>query len=87
MEIKNHVGAFEAKTHFSALLQEASRGKKIVITLRGKPVAKIVPFEEPESPNTNDLLTRINNLRNRISLQTGPISLDEILSFRDEGRK
>ena len=37
------VGAFEAKTHFSALLERAERGEEIVITRRGKAVAKIVP--------------------------------------------
>ena len=37
------VTAFEAKTHLSALLGEASRGETILITRHGEPVAQLVP--------------------------------------------
>ena len=37
------VGTFEAKTRFSALLEEVARGEEITITRHGKPVARIVP--------------------------------------------
>lgn len=43
------VGIFEAKTHFSALIESAERGAEIVITRKGKAVARIVPFETPKS--------------------------------------
>ena len=35
------VGAFEAKTNFSALLERVERGEVIVITRRGKPVTRL----------------------------------------------
>lgn len=41
------VGIFEAKTHFSDLVERAGRGEEITVTKRGKPVARIVPIEEP----------------------------------------
>jgi prevent-host-death family protein len=37
------IGAFEAKNKLSALLDQVERGSEIVITRRGKPVAKLVP--------------------------------------------
>jgi prevent-host-death family protein len=37
------VGMFEAKTHFSALVEEVRNGAEIEITKRGETVAKIVP--------------------------------------------
>jgi prevent-host-death family protein len=37
------VGAFEAKNRLGALLDRAERGEEIVITRRGKPVAKLGP--------------------------------------------
>jgi prevent-host-death family protein len=37
------VGVYEAKTQFSALIKEAARGERIVITHRGEPVAELVP--------------------------------------------
>ncbi|GAC1588175.1 MAG: type II toxin-antitoxin system prevent-host-death family antitoxin [Sphingomicrobium sp.] len=39
------VGAFEAKTHFSSLLEAAERGETIVVTKRGKPVAQLGPVK------------------------------------------
>src|SRR5690349_5802973 len=37
------IGAFEAKNRLGALLDRVERGEEIVITRRGKPVAKLVP--------------------------------------------
>jgi prevent-host-death family protein len=37
------IGAFEAKNRLGALLDRAERGEEIVITRRGKPVAKLIP--------------------------------------------
>ncbi len=37
------IGAFDAKTHLSELLQRVERGEEITITRHGKPVARLVP--------------------------------------------
>ena len=37
------VGAFEAKTHFSSLLEKVERGEQVTITKHGHPIAKLVP--------------------------------------------
>ena len=39
----DEIGAFEAKNRLSALLERAERGEEILITRRGKPVAKLGP--------------------------------------------
>ncbi len=36
----------EAKTHFSKLVERAEAGEEIVIGRAGKPVAKLVPFDQ-----------------------------------------
>lgn len=41
------VATNEAKTHLSALLQEVSQGATIVIARGRKPLAKLVPYDEP----------------------------------------
>ncbi len=41
----SEIGAFEAKTHFSALLERAEKGEEITITRRGKAVARLVPMQ------------------------------------------
>ncbi len=37
------VGAFDAKNRLGALLDRVERGEEILITRRGKPVARLVP--------------------------------------------
>ncbi len=39
------VSAYEAKTHFSALLERASNGESITITKHGQEVAKLSPVK------------------------------------------
>ena len=39
------IGSFEAKTHFSALLEKAQQGTVFVVTKRGRPVAQLGPTE------------------------------------------
>lgn len=35
------IGAFEAKTHLSSLLDEVEAGEEVIITKRGRPVARL----------------------------------------------
>jgi prevent-host-death family protein len=46
------VGAFEAKTHFSQLLERAQAGTVFIVTRRGKPVAQLGPSELPAARPT-----------------------------------
>jgi prevent-host-death family protein len=39
------IGAFEAKNRFGCLLDQVEHGEEIVITRRGKAVARLVPAE------------------------------------------
>src|SRR6185437_4022074 len=41
-----HIGAFEAKTHLSELLDRVEAGEELVIARRGRPVAKLVPISD-----------------------------------------
>lgn len=43
------IGAFEAKTHLSELLQRAERGEEITITRHGRPVARLVPVVDEQA--------------------------------------
>jgi prevent-host-death family protein len=42
----------DAKARFSRLIERVERGEEIVIGRSGKPVAKLVPYEEARSPRT-----------------------------------
>jgi prevent-host-death family protein len=41
--VTKSVGVHEAKTHLSRLLQEVGGGEEVVITSRGREVARLVP--------------------------------------------
>jgi prevent-host-death family protein len=43
------IGSFKAKTHFSEILEKTEKGDSYIVTRRGKPVARIVPFVAKES--------------------------------------
>ena len=77
------VGAFEAKTHLSALLEAAESGESILITRRGKPVARLGPVGGEHPASIRRSVERIRGLRQ----QAPELSVADILSARDEGRR
>lgn len=76
------VGAFEAKTNLSALLDKVEAGEEVQITRHGKPIAKLVATINQPTKNAADLLARINRIADKHTL--GPHSWKEL---RDFGRK
>lgn len=48
-------GVREARQNLSALLDEVKAGREVVITERGRPVAKLVPPDRPRSKGFPDL--------------------------------
>ena len=77
------VGAFEAKTHLSALLDEVARGETIIITKRGRAVARLIPPEAPDREGALAAATTLRALRKRIGWATA----EDILQMRNEGRR
>ena len=76
------VGAFDAKTNFSALLARVERGEQIVITRRGKPVARLMPIATARKVKVSDAMAKLRKLRKGTTL--GGLSWKEL---RDAGRK
>jgi len=75
------VGAFEAKTHLSQLLDEVEKGAVVTITRRGKPVAVI---RQDDSASREVALEAVRGLRTLCAQRT---SVAEIAALRDEGRE
>jgi len=76
------IQASEAKTHFLRILDQVERGESVIITRHGKHIARIVPAEETRQERIARAAESILAIRKR----TKPVSLEEILSARDEGR-
>jgi prevent-host-death family protein len=76
------VGAFEAKTHLSRLLDQVERGETIVITRHGRPVARLAPVGGSSRDDRQRAITQLKELRKGQTL--GGLSLRELI---DEGRR
>jgi prevent-host-death family protein len=79
------VGAFEAKTRLSALLELVEKGEEVLITRRGKPVARLVREVEARTPERQaEISAAIEGLKElRKHTKSGPGWRE----LRDEGRK
>jgi prevent-host-death family protein len=77
------VGAFDAKTHLSALLDRVARGERITITRHGVPAAMLVPAGEAGPRLTHEeIVEGMRALRKRVKPDT--MSVREMVN---EGRR
>jgi prevent-host-death family protein len=76
------VGAFEAKTHLSTLLDRVGEGEEVIITKHGKPVARLVSAARVDQARVNDAFDKLKLLRKQTTL--GGLSWQ---ALRDTGRR
>ena len=82
-EDANTVGAYEAKTHLSELLEKVEAGEEITITKHGTPVAKLVPVKMKSTADERAAaIQRIQKLGATLSL--GGLKVKALI---EEGRK
>lgn len=77
------IQASMAKAQFAELLDDVERGETVVITRHGKPIARLVPNEDERRADARRAMAEIKELRKQIK----PATVEEILAWRDEGRK
>jgi len=76
------IGAFEAKTHLGELLDRVERGEELVITRRGKSVARLVPLVDARQKEAAAAVAQLRALRQGTTLG----GLDW-RALRDAGRR
>ena len=76
------VGAFEAKTNLSALLERVARGEEVLITRHGKAIARLVPAEAIDRARVDQTIARLKEARTGVTL--GGLDWK---ALRDEGRR
>jgi len=76
------VGAYEAKTRFSELLDHVARGETITVTRHGVEVAQLIPVGQLRQDEARRAVEEIKRMRAGIRLDG--LSLTEL---RDEGRR
>ncbi len=77
------IGFYEARTHFSQLLDQVVRGKKVLITRHGKPVAVLGPPPAEETRDVRQVVAAMKELRRGNRLGEG-LSLRDLI---EEGRR
>jgi prevent-host-death family protein len=76
------VGAYEAKTHFSELLERVIKGERITITRHGVPVAVLQPPESVRKTGPNKAIAELRKFRQQHYLKG--LSIREMI---EEGRR
>jgi prevent-host-death family protein len=76
------IGAFEAKTRLSEILRQVEQGERFTITVRGRPVADVVPTQARNQRAIDEAVEQLINFP-RIKGVSG----DTVLEWIREGRK
>jgi prevent-host-death family protein len=76
------VGAFEAKTHLSHLLDQVERGVTITITRHGRSVARLIPIVGSSRVKRHRAIAELKELRAGQTL--GGLSVRELI---DQGHR
>lgn len=79
----SEIGAYEAKTHLSALLRRVEEGERITITRHGVPVAELVPPGGRGTVGAREAVTELRSFGNGRTLGSDLCVRDLI----DEGRR
>ena len=87
MKAEISIGAFEAKTKFSELLERVRKGEQITITKHEKPVAKLVPFDKPSGVELESLFKQMEEFRAKHPLNPKGLAKISYRDLIDGGRK
>ena len=80
------VGAYQAKTHFSELLERVARGETVTITRHGVPVAVLAPPQRGRM-TPQQAAEGIRELREKLRARGVSVSAHEIKEMIKEGRR
>jgi prevent-host-death family protein len=75
------IGAFEAKTHLSSLLDRVAKGERFTITKHGMPVAELVPVAADDQARRLDAIERLK------TFAKGRVLGMDWRELRDAGRR
>lgn len=79
------IGSFNAKAKLSELLQKVMRGQRYTITLRGRPVADLVPCAGAAASDLKSTQNAVEAMRHIHKIRG--VSTKTIAEWLKEGRK
>ena len=81
------VGAYDAKTRLSELLDRVEKGEQIVITRHGRPIARLIPEGGHDVAAALAALDRITARRKALAARGIRVTQADIRAMREEGRR
>ncbi len=78
------IGFYEARTHFSELLNQVAKGKSVLITRRGKPAAVIGPPPAEGTTDVKQVIEEFKAYSKSRGLTSGKLTLRDMI---EEGRR
>lgn len=78
----SRVGAYEAKTNLSKLLERVAKGERITIEKHGVPVATLAPVAPSKKETVGEVIAALK--RFRVGHRLGGMSIREMI---EEGRR
>ncbi len=76
------IGLYDAKTHWSEIINRVGKGESFTITKHGYPVAQLTPVRPASSEAVKQAFKELDNLREKNSL--GGLRIRDLI---DEGRR
>lgn len=76
------MGAYEAKTHFSALLERVQKGETVTITKHGVPIATLGPVKRRDQEDVSRAVQELKEFSKGRTL--GGLSIKDLVN---EGRR
>lgn len=78
------IGAYDAKTHLSKLLERVKEGESIIITRHGVPVAVLQPFSPEKKVDIKSIISDLREFRENINVKSAGPSIRQMI---EEGRR
>ncbi len=80
----SEVGVYEAKTHFTKLIDRVGRGERIVITRHGRPVAELRPVQDRAPEDIRAAIVTLREFRERNRRRLAGLKAKDLI---EAGRK
>jgi prevent-host-death family protein len=74
------VGTFQAKTHFSQLLERVAKGEEITITKHDRPVARLIPANRPSREHVASIFRQMEALRQSLHHAKDKTGLKDLIN-------
>jgi prevent-host-death family protein len=78
---------FEVKAQLSQLLDDVEHGETVIITRRGRPIARIVPQDFARQHQRRTEIESAIDAIKALQKKVGKVSVEELLFARHEGHR